>query len=73
MPRGNPLLSRLAKVEGRVDKTEHRLDAHDRELHEVNLDIATLADVVMRSHRRHRARLSALARASRARRHRDSD
>ena len=67
------MLSRLAKVEVRVDKAEHRLDAYGRELHEVNLDVATLADVVLRSHRRHRARLSELARIRRARRHRDSD
>jgi hypothetical protein len=67
VPDDNRTFARLTKVEDRVDVAEHRLDEHERELDALNLDIRDLADIVLRSHRRARARLMARRRMARRR------
>ena len=52
MPSGNPDLRSLSRINARLDDHERRLDGHDRELRELNLDLGLLGDIVMRSRKR---------------------
>lgn len=79
MGSGNPMLGQLAKLKARVDDHDRQLAEHNRELathtrelHEVDLDIATLTDMVvqatsigLRAVQRDRVRLIARRRRSR--------
>jgi len=48
MPSGNPLLSRLAKLDRRVDDHEARLTAVEREIHGISKDQAVMGNLVIR-------------------------
>jgi hypothetical protein len=52
MPSGNPDLAGLSRINARLDAHEARLDEHDHQLREINLDVALLGDIVMRSRAR---------------------
>jgi len=45
---GNTLYARLGKIDDRLDVHEARLDYHEKELRELNLDVAQLTDIAIR-------------------------
>jgi len=48
-PSGNPLLARMTAAEKLLAQHGDRLDGHDRQLRELNLDLSLLADIVHRA------------------------
>lgn len=59
MPSGNPVLTRLTRVEARVGRLEVRVDGQAAELAELNLDIRDLTAIALRSSLRARMRVAA--------------
>jgi len=56
-PSGNPLFARVSKLETTAREHAAWLGRHDKAIREMNLDMATLADIVHRSQARAVGRL----------------